>query len=410
TLFPGLLVLSERFRLIIGLKTVRASGSGPTAKPIPFATGILSIGILVTAIAIVLLPNLEFEYNFRQLRAFVPETEKAREKAATIFTRSQSPVIVLAENREDMQAIVQTVLRHMETDSLTPTIDTVGTIYDELPQHQDDKLFIMQEIKDMLSESTLQFLNEAQRSKADEFRELLDAEAVTVEGLPYSIRRRFIGLDGQVGNFVFIYPSVSLTDGRSAIKFAEDVRDIRLENGKTYHASSGDVIFADVLLVMMRDSSIATIATFVVVFLIVLLDLRSLRSTLLVLLPLVVGLVWMCGAMALLGMKINLFNMVVIPSIIGLSLDSGVHIYHRYLEEGAGKLWKVVMTTGQAVAIGAITTMLGFGDLILARHPGLQTLGQLAVLGLITTLITVLVVFPVAIQTVDGWMAKRKAK
>ena len=407
TLFPALIIVSERWGFIRKPRPKASEGVEASPRPIPFARGVLFGGIVLTAIALALLPKLEFEYNFRTLRPYEKTLEKAKEKAGTIFTGSQSPVIVLADSKADMDQIVTTVREHIKTDTLSPTIERVGTIFDQLPQNQGDKLFTMQEIKTLLSESTLQFLNEDQRKRLEEFRELLDAEEVKLEDLPFSIRRRFIGSDGQIGNFVFIYPSVSLADGRNAIKFAEDVRDIRTPDGKVYHASSGDIIFADVLIVMIRDSGIATVATFLVVFFIVLLDLRSLRSALMVLLPLVIGIIWMCGAMTLLGMKINLFNMVVIPSVIGLSLDSGVHLYHRYLEEGAGQLWKVMMTTGQAVAIGAITTMLGFGDLVLARTPGLQSLGALAVLGLITTLVTALVLFPAALQVMDNWLARR---
>jgi predicted RND superfamily exporter protein len=207
---------------------------------------------------------------------------------------------------------------------------------------------------------------------------------------------------------VFIYPSVPLVEGKNAIRFAEDVREIRIASGKTYHASGGQVVFADVLLVMMRDSEIAVLATLLVVFMIVLADFRSFRAALMVLLPLLVGILWMCGGMALLGLRLNLFNMVVFPSIIGLSLDSGVHLYHRYLEEGAGNLRKVVMTTGQAVAVGAFTTMLGFGDLILARHPGLRSLGGLALLGLGTTLLTALILFPAALQVAERRRAGRR--
>jgi predicted RND superfamily exporter protein len=167
------------------------------------------------------------------------------------------------------------------------------------------------------------------------------------------------------------------------------------------------VVFADVLLVMMNDSKVAVLATLIVVFLIVLADFRSVRAALLVLLPLLVGILWMCGGMAILGIKLNLFNMVVFPSIIGLSLDSGVHLYHRYREEGSGSLRKVVLTTGQAVAVGAFTTMLGFGDLILARHPGLQSLGGVALLGLASTLVTALVIFPAALQVVERFTGRQ---
>lgn len=407
TVFPAFLVISERWRL---LRKTAGSPARAVVKsgPMPMAWGILGIGVVLTVVSLALIPRLEFEYDFQRLRVNVPEAEKAKQKAGTIFTISQSPAVVLADSREDLDKIVEVLLQHMAADTLTPTIDTVRTVYAALPTDQEEKYSVMQSIKELLSEENLQFLKPDQREKADEFKGLLDARPIAIPDLPYHIRRSFTGLNGQIGNFVFIYPGVPLSQGQNAIRFAEDVRDIPVSSDKIYHSSSGQVILADVLLVMIRDSSTAVLATLFVIFVIVLLDFRSLRSALLVLVPLLVGIVWMCGGMVLLGMKINLFNMVVFPSIIGLSLDSGVHLFHRYREEGAGTLRKVVMTTGQAVMIGSLTTMLGFGDLILGRHPGLQSLGSLALLGLVTTLATALIIFPAALQVVEYLGLRRR--
>jgi predicted RND superfamily exporter protein len=407
TVFPAFLVVSERWRLLRGVRGGASGGRGAASGPMPMARGILGVGVVLTIGSILLIPRLEFEYDFRKLRAYVPETERAREKVGPIFSLSQSPAVVLADSKEDLDAVVSVVLERMRLDTLTATIDTVKTIYSALPADQEGKYLVIQDLKDLLREENVKLLNERQRAQVDSLRDLLDVRPIQIQDLPYNVRRNFTGADGRVGNFVFIYPGVSLAEGRNAIRFAEDVRDIPIPSGRVYHASSGQVVFADVLLVMMRDSRVAVLATLLVVFLIVLADFRSLRAALLVLLPLLVGILWMCGGMAVLGMKLNLFNMVVFPALIGLSLDSGVHLYHRYREEGVGGLRRVVMTTGQAVAVGAFTTMLGFGDLILARHPGLQSLGGLALLGLATTLVTALVLFPAALQVAEDFSARR---
>ena len=411
TVFPTFLVVSERWGLLRGVRKNRNRSGMGRDGPMPFAWTGVSVGLALTVGSLIILPRLEFEYDFKRLRAYIPETERAKQRTASIFPLSQSPAIVLAESRKDLDEVVQVVQRRMEADTLTATIDTVRTIYYALPSDQDEKYLLLQDIKHLLREENMKFLNDKQKEQAEDLRELLDAKPIQIEDLPYHIRRSFTGVDGQVGNFVFIYPKVSLSEGRNAINFADDVRNIGVTSGKVYHGSSGQIVFADVLLVMMRDSKIAVLAALLVVFVIVLLDFRSVRAGLLVLLPLLVGILWMSGGMALLGIKMNLFNMVVFPSIIGLSLDSGVHLYHRYLEEGPRHLAKVVRTTGQAVAIGSFTTMIGFGDLILARHPGLQSLGGVALLGLGATLVTALVLFPAALQIVENFgMRSRPSK
>ena len=101
------------------------------------------------------------------------------------------------------------------------------------------------------------------------------------------------------------------------------------------------------------------------------------------------------------GMKLNFFNIVVLPSVIGIGVDNGVHIYHRYLEEGPGSLRFILRNTGLAISMTTLTTIVGYSGLILARHPGLNSLGNLAVIGISSTFITAIVVLPALLQFLD---------
>ncbi len=123
-------------------------------------------------------------------------------------------------------------------------------------------------------------------------------------------------------------------------------------------------------------------------------------ATLLVLVPLLVGIAWMGGAMYFVGMELNFFNVVVFPSLVGIGVDDGIHIYHRYREEGPGSLPFVVRRTGVAVCVTTVTTMIGYSGLVLASHPGLESIGLLAQIGLLATLLSAVVVLPALLEVV----------
>ncbi len=118
-------------------------------------------------------------------------------------------------------------------------------------------------------------------------------------------------------------------------------------------------------------------------------------------LPLVIGLLGRGGAMTAFGTKLNIFNLVVLPSIVGIGVDSGVHGYHRYLSEGTGSLPLVLRRAGLAVTMATLTTMVGYSGLLFASHPGLVSIGQLAIVGLATTLISAAVLFPALLQVLE---------
>ncbi len=89
------------------------------------------------------------------------------------------------------------------------------------------------------------------------------------------------------------------------------------------------------------------------------------------------------------------------PAILGIGCDSGVHLAHRYREEGRDSMWAVLSSTGQHITMGSLTTMLGFAGLMLTVHPGLQSIGIMAVLGIGMTLLTSLTFLPALIQWLE---------
>jgi hypothetical protein len=102
--------------------------------------------------------------------------------------------------------------------------------------------------------------------------------------------------------------------------------------------------------------------------------------------------------MELAGWSLNFYNLVVLPTVLGIGDDSGIHIVHRYQEEGRGGIGRVLGSTGEHVAVSALTTMVGFGGWLLSDHPGLHSIGQLAVVGIGLTLLAALVFLPALLQ------------
>ncbi|MDZ7682597.1 MAG: MMPL family transporter [Fodinibius sp.] len=219
--------------------------------------------------------------------------------------------------------------------------------------------------------------------------------------IPDYFKGQFLTKDGDIGNFVIVYPNASLADGRKSIAFKNDVGKIELDSGETVYAASTSIIAAEMLELMRSESPYMVGATFLMVFILMLVSFRSLRWAIIAMLPLVVGLLWLFGIMMLTGMMFNFYNLVVLPAILGIGEDNGVHLAHRYREEGKNSMWDVLSSTGQHVTIGSLTTMLGFSGLLFTNHPGLQSLGTMAVIGIGMTLVAALTFLPALIQWLE---------
>jgi len=117
-------------------------------------------------------------------------------------------------------------------------------------------------------------------------------------------------------------------------------------------------------------------------------------------LPVTLGLVQLFGLLALMDIPLNPANMIVLPLILGVGIDDGVHVMHdRRSQEGSYRLSR---STAVAVFITSLTTMVGFGSLMISGHAGLRSLGRVLTLGMTCCLFTSLVVLPAILIIFQG--------
>ena len=125
---------------------------------------------------------------------------------------------------------------------------------------------------------------------------------------------------------------------------------------------------------------------------------RRFREAALGLVPLVLGTLWTTGLMYLFRLPFNFGNVFGLPLIIGTGAEFGLNVVLRYLEgrEYGGPL--IARSTVMAVLVNGLTTVVGFGSLMVADHRGIFGLGLLLTLGMAATLTAALVVLPVLLQ------------
>ena len=142
---------------------------------------------------------------------------------------------------------------------------------------------------------------------------------------------------------------------------------------------------------------------FIVIIGIVLLLVRRLKPTLLALLPVILGGLWTMACMTLLDLDFNMANLIILPLFLGIAVDDGIHMVHRMLEDKRAATSPLAHSTGKAIVLTSLTTMVGFGSLMVARHSGIFSLGLLSTLAVGCSLIAALVALPLVLHLLpDG--------
>jgi uncharacterized protein len=220
------------------------------------------------------------------------------------------------------------------------------------------------------------------------------AQPFTRADIPSSVRRQFEGNGQEQSGFVLVFARVSLSDGEGVRRFAKEVREIELSDGSRISAAGEAFVLADILDMVTREAPEVLLAALLSVVLAMWLAMGRLQTALFCLMPTLLSIVGLVGLMALLDVPFNYLNIVVIPVLIGTTVDAGVHLVSRLTEEHQQHFPEVYGETGRAIVGGLLTSAVGFGALILAHHPGLNSVGELAVLGFAVNLLIILLGFP----------------
>ena len=140
----------------------------------------------------------------------------------------------------------------------------------------------------------------------------------------------------------------------------------------------------------------------VVIAALLLLLLRSFKYTLITLTPLFVGAVTTAAVSVFANVPFNFANIIVLPLILGIGVDSGIHLVHRHRTGLLGARNLLTTSTARAVLFSALTTIGSFSTLAFSNHLGISSLGMLLTIGIGLMLVANVVVLPALLTLVDA--------
>jgi len=328
-----------------------------------------------------------------------------------IFRRYLSPVVVLPRDRENARKITTNLKEMVKKQGDSAMIESIQTLDDFIPKDQAAKVAVLREIEKLLPPRILSRLGPKDQVLARELLSPKSFDTFTERDLSPMILSKFTEKTGQIGNLVLI----NNKEGRAADK-ADELMQYVAEIRATADAVEPGApvagvlpITADMVTAIVKDGPKATMLAFGAVILLVTLLFRNLRTVLLCLFALCIGNLWLAGLIFHYDIKINFLNFIALPITFGIGVDYGVNVFQRYREEGPGSIVSVVRNTGGAVALASLTTIIGYGSLLIAGNQAFVSFGLLAVLGEITCVIAAVVTLPAFLKWIDSWRNRGKS-
>ena len=444
TLLPALLKIASRRRDFMQVGTGHGRENWRVPSLPPRLT--CALAALAVLLSLLLVPRLEFDGNPIRLRD--PDSESIR-TLEDLAADSSAPLFNLAILVPDAAAAEVAAGRVAPLAS----VERVVTVASLVPADQEDKLLVLEDLELVLGSTlsgfdslapdperlpealealagaieegsgggrdTGSFVSEAEIwldslgvLSADERRARLaaldrdiggnlrdqvarlgrglDTAGVAARDLPVELTERWANSAGQ--QLVEVVPREDLNEPEAAARFVADVRSVEP------NATGLPVVYEEASATVTRAFVFALIWAFSGVIVVLLFVMRSLRDMLLVLSPVAFAGIVTGAVCVLTGLPLNFANIIALPLLVGVCIDSGIHIVYRMRTEPPTGADPLATSTSRAVVACALTTIASFGNLAFSSHNGMASMGQLLTIGMLMSLVGALAILPALLR------------
>ncbi len=423
------------------------------AFPSTYAKTIKFIAIIIFGMCIWTVPKVKFDHNTLNLQN--PENESVKTYMDLLADNKSSPwqAEILADNKQEAKVL------ELELEKLS-LVDSVTWLNEFIPENQDSKLSIVDDMTIILSGINLvssfpvpdmeeritainnlvllmdsnqeklhqiplaqDLLNKLnifikQHSQLDNqhkntllmnlehsllnslpgrlnsLESSLAAEKIDETNIPSELSNRWIGQNEKY--LLEIFPVENLQDNEALERFVKQLQSnfphvigspvISVEGGKA-------VVSAFKQAFIMALCAISFL-------LYILMDKR--RDILLITIPILMAAILTATASLVFSIPLNFANIIALPLLLGIGVDSGIHILHRYRNAPPEDGVILATSSARAVLVSSFTTIVSIGNLSFSSHLGTASMGKLLTIGIIMTLLCTLIILPSLLATTNN--------
>jgi len=334
--------------------------------------------------------KVDFERDTRALTTATTRSAKKSMSYGSATGRCSKTLVLVADTAEDLNTVVERLEHEKGTilpgaidppegEEARPWIMDVYSVHKLLPEAADSKFEILQKING----ETQRLLTEISKRGADSrgylshleaLDKLSSASPLKGEDLPKWALAPFSERDNHFDRIGHLCMSIRSYHLDELVAVSDHLAE--LTEGTSTRTADSRLVFADLIGLVEADAQRLPLLALLVILVLIGIDLRSIKSTLICFTSLGLGLGLSLGVMGIWPLHINFFNLAVMPAVVGLGIDASIHLWHA-------RETRNLKTTGKASLLAALTTVAGFSGMLVAKHPGLHSIGEIGVLSIV---------------------------
>ncbi|MGZ3650805.1 MAG: efflux RND transporter permease subunit [Bdellovibrionota bacterium] len=396
------------------------AGRGPAARIAPFAVKhhrALAIATLLLSVVSVWgashLSKRTIESDLSKLRNKESMEHGSGfwgKKTDDIFGRGLTPTIVLTDRKADTDKIFAELKVIQAREGDNSPFASISTVDDIFPGQQKRKREIMDELDKLLTPKVRSTLGKDEARLVKDFLPSPAPAPFAVTALPEALIKGYQETDGRVETVLQVYPRLNPSgsaenahgtwNGEEVIRYTALLREAIRKAGVHAVILGQNPISADMLESIEKDGPKATLFAFIAVAILVVVLFPRFNQAVPMLVSLLLGVLWMVGAIGAFQWRINFLNFIALPITFGIGVDYSVNIFGRLYRDrkrgagGADDVAQVIRETGGAVMLCSLTTVIGYGSLLMSGSQAFVSFGKLAVTGELTCIAAAIISLP----------------
>jgi uncharacterized protein len=349
------------------------------------------------AVGVFGLLHAEFDLNFSRMRKLSDEANRLNSFVVELMGgRSTTPAALLARSPEEAAEVRD----YLNRDSFKPTVDLAVSLRSIVPGDQDQRDARLEHIRRRIRHVSDEEIASKFGVDPARLRTWLEARPYGPAALPPHLVDNF----GKRGSITVVYSDDDL-DRLAGLRRFNGVLTRTKARFPDIKIGTDAVILAAIAEFVIGDGRIVLMLFLVGAFFVLWLDFRSLSDALVLEAQLISGIALLVGLMGAFGVPFTILNVGMIPAVLAAGIDMGVHVRHREIETGADPI-ESARFVAQAVQLGALTTVIGFGSLFLAQAEMLRGIAWVACLGQLSMYLISMFIYPV-LRSVGGAVRHR---
>lgn len=352
--------------------------------------------------------NLKFFYDFKKT-----EIQKTASTADSLIAQTgfpeYDPIIIEFADEEVGKELYRNFIS-LKKKKAIPTIASMYTLAQFGPNMSESRKAKLDSLQEMLTGNFTAKMDSKELKAFALIKESLARRNLDTYDQPKNVLNKFRDKNGNNSVFAFIFHNIDPTDGLACRKLYKDIKKLQGTHGNEFLATGLPIIRASVLdrILQNLDKTI-TVGSFLVWFLLLLYYNRLTRA-IFTILPSIFAMSWLLILMRLFGIELSVYSSLAFPIIIGASVDGSLQLWSAFYSKQGGTALTVMQKKFSGIAISQMASLIACYGLMISSHPGLRSIGQVLLLGLLCIFLSQFTIYPLIAGALDHYRIKQAKK